>query len=395
MITDITMNSVACYKSLVKLSVEKKVTLLYGLNGSGKSTLSNFLYDPSNERHSACSITTTGATDILVYNQKFVEDFFYEDDSLKGVFTLSKENKDVKLNIKDKEKELNVQKEAQSFLTDEFRISESDNKQRRKGTVDKVWEIKTKYSGGDRVLEYCLSGLMRKEKLYQHLKTTQFEEDADSIDIDKLKEDASSLQSDDATVVELLSPIEFNYHQIEKNIKFTKAITGSADGPVADFIGTLGNSDWVKKGLSYTQNSETDDQYSICPFCQEETITDALLVSIRELFDGEYKEDLAEIKWLLDSYKKAVNELKLPPLIESKFATAEEVTLWKTGVSEFKLILQDNLKKIKNKIINPASLVLLCLTIDKVTDLNSMGAALMEQSKTVVNRGTQHCRHWF
>ena len=34
------------------------------------------------------------------------EDYFYEDGSLKGVFTLSKENKDVKIKISQKENEL-------------------------------------------------------------------------------------------------------------------------------------------------------------------------------------------------------------------------------------------------------------------------------------------------
>lgn len=46
MITKITMDKVASYKSPVSLETDKKVNLIYGLNGTGKSTLSDFLYNP-------------------------------------------------------------------------------------------------------------------------------------------------------------------------------------------------------------------------------------------------------------------------------------------------------------------------------------------------------------
>ncbi len=96
MITEISLQDVACYKSRVSVPITKEVTLFYGLNGAGKSTLSNFLYNSTDADYSSCKLQKSEDVEILVYNQKFIEDFFFEDNALKGVFTLSKENKDIK-----------------------------------------------------------------------------------------------------------------------------------------------------------------------------------------------------------------------------------------------------------------------------------------------------------
>ena len=70
---------------------------MYGLNGTGKSTFSEFLYNPLGARFSQCKIDGLEDNDtILVYNQKFVQDIFYEPEGIHGIFTLSKENAEAK-----------------------------------------------------------------------------------------------------------------------------------------------------------------------------------------------------------------------------------------------------------------------------------------------------------
>ena len=97
MITKIKMNNVSSYKNSTSQETDKKVNLLYGLNGTGKSTLSNFLYNRSDDKFADCSVEGLKETDtILVYNQQFIKDNFYETEDIPGIFTLSKENKDIK-----------------------------------------------------------------------------------------------------------------------------------------------------------------------------------------------------------------------------------------------------------------------------------------------------------
>ena len=91
------MNNVASYKTSTSLETDKKVNLLYGLNGTGKSTLSNFLYNRSDNKFVDCSIEGLKESDtVLVYNQQFIRDNFYETEDIPGIFTLSKENKEIK-----------------------------------------------------------------------------------------------------------------------------------------------------------------------------------------------------------------------------------------------------------------------------------------------------------
>jgi wobble nucleotide-excising tRNase len=85
------MNGVASYKTPAALETDKKVNLVYGLNGTGKSILSTYLYEKENGDFSKCNMENLNNEDILVYNQKFIQDYFYESDNLKGIFTLSKE----------------------------------------------------------------------------------------------------------------------------------------------------------------------------------------------------------------------------------------------------------------------------------------------------------------
>ena len=106
MIKRIILRNVTSYINETSLETDKKVNLIYGLNGTGKTTLSNYLYSPDDTTFADCSIEwSEEEKEILVYNQKFIHDYFYQPDSLKGIFTLSKENKKALETIKNTENE--------------------------------------------------------------------------------------------------------------------------------------------------------------------------------------------------------------------------------------------------------------------------------------------------
>lgn len=107
MIKKISLNKVASYKSLKVLETDKKVNLIYGLNGTGKSIISNFLHSTNDNSFKDCSIEGLGEDEILVYNQKFIHENFFESENLRGIFTLSKTNKDAEQKIVNADKEIN------------------------------------------------------------------------------------------------------------------------------------------------------------------------------------------------------------------------------------------------------------------------------------------------
>lgn len=162
MISKIILNGVASYKKEAIFETDKKVNLLYGLNGTGKTTFSEFLYNQSDDRFSQCLIDGLEEDDeILVYNQRFVQDTFYESQGIHGIFTLSKGNTEAKKIIDE------AQSEVRKFVEQKNKLEENQSAMFRKHTDEieeyknQVWKIKTEYSGGDRVLEFCLDGFER------------------------------------------------------------------------------------------------------------------------------------------------------------------------------------------------------------------------------------------
>ena len=123
---------VASYNETTSLETDKKVNLIYGLNGTGKSAFSEFLrkIGTDDEKFKECSIETDNYEDnsklssneqILVYNQEWVNENFYESPTLKGIFSLSKENADGRM-VQRNEHWLEQKSKVKNLLaTDEYK----------------------------------------------------------------------------------------------------------------------------------------------------------------------------------------------------------------------------------------------------------------------------------
>ncbi|MEZ0129829.1 AAA family ATPase, partial [Flavobacterium sp. LBUM151] len=271
MITKITLNQIASYKKTSILETDKKVNLIYGLNGSGKSTLSNFLAKKEEQKYHKCNIE--GLTDdheLHVYNQSFIYNNFFEPENLNGIFTLSKANRDAEIKINAATKYI-LEKSAQKEIKEkELEIAKKDFIEKQLLAKNKVWEIKTSYTGGDRVLEFCLEGLKSDgNKLLSYIESLAKPITKPSITIEQIKEDIQSLTDENAKIYDMLPLINFMGYLIEDDKIFEKQIVGNKNSSVSAIIDNLGNSDWVKEGLKFL---EFDKQINdTCPFCQEKT----------------------------------------------------------------------------------------------------------------------------
>lgn len=148
-----------------------KSKLVIWIKWDRKEYFSEFLYEQSGARFSQCRIEGLEDNDtILVYNKKFVQDIFYEPQGIHGIFTLSKGNAEAQKAID------NANAEVKKLTEQKRKIEEKRTKDRQKhlGEIEEykkqVWKIKTEYTGGDRVLKFCLDGLKgNKETLFKHL----------------------------------------------------------------------------------------------------------------------------------------------------------------------------------------------------------------------------------
>ena len=157
MINKISIKGPASYKNMAIFETDKNINLIYGLNGSGKSTLSEFLRKRTDNEYAECSISPLldeDAEEILVYNENYVNDVFYSSDTQKGIFSLSKENAGARKRIDAANAALQVANrdfQKQELLQEKELEAWTSTKSI---FANRFWQIKTQYTGGDRVLEY-------------------------------------------------------------------------------------------------------------------------------------------------------------------------------------------------------------------------------------------------
>ncbi len=117
-----------------------------------------------------------------------------------------------------------------------------------------------------------------------------------------------SISGDNAQKYSELSEISFTSSSIEEEIIFSKQIVGNENSTVSQLIKELGNSDWVKAGLEYLP-TEPIENTETCPFCQEKTISESLVESIKDYFDASYEADINSLKSFLEEYSLAIQSL--------------------------------------------------------------------------------------
>lgn len=371
MITEIHMDTVASFKQATSLVTDKKINLIYGLNGTGKSTISNFLYEPDNPAYISCKKVPAESVPILVYNQSFIRDNFYVADSLQGIFSLSKENKEAEQKIADAtNKQGKLQQDLQEKRSKKELAAEAFSKQKLQA-IDKVWGIKQTYAGGDRVLEYCLEGMKaQKDKLFAHLQGIPKPASEPKKDVQAIRQEVEALKGDDAQFQPRLATLSFTAQSVESDPVFGKSILGNTDSEVAALIEKLGNSDWVKQGLLYLPET-VGNSNAQCPFCQETTISDKFIDSVRSYFDVTYEQQLDELEQLLKKYRAAFDSLPgLSSFTGHPFAEKRKDSI----TNKYQLLvdaLQDNVRKIESKLMSPKVPATLSDTTGLIADFNS------------------------
>jgi wobble nucleotide-excising tRNase len=367
MLTKIVIEGPASFKKRVALETGKKVNLIYGLNGTGKSTICKILRDPQNQAYANCEIHGGEGKKIFVFNEDFIQEKFYESDGIKGIFSLSKENKEAE------EKLAHATRACSELLTEKQKIATSFEVRGAQldkeidAVVDKAFDIKRKHSGGDRVLEFCLEGVMgKKESLFTRLANVSKPTEQPNDSIQRLQADARLLAKGAMQDREPKVPtIGLQLAESETNGVLVKAIVGSHNSNFTDFINQLKISDWVKQGRALlTLESEPP---LICPFCQHRTVGNDVIEELNAYFDKTYEDQVTELSIFADKYREQAS--LLPALDVYKKCIFYDSTL---DVSYAKLDaqLKNNLARIREKVATPSLSVTLESTEQAILEIN-------------------------
>ncbi len=393
MITKITMNQVASYKSLTTLETNKKVNLIYGLNGTGKSVLSNFLYKPTHLDFSHCSVEGPNSDeDVLVYNQAFIDDNFYVSETLKGIFTLSKENKEAEENIGKAEQEIQSLEMQRQKFTDAITHLENDLAQRKLGAENKTWEIKETFTGGDRVLDYCLTGFKNnRSTLFTYLASIPKPLEKPPVTTEQLEKEVEAIEGSTAQEYSLLPSIKFSGQATESNPLFHKAIIGNENSTVAELIKRLGNSDWVKKGLEFIPE-RIEGEGEPCPFCQERTITNSLIEKIRGYFDETYANEISEIQKHQSDYESEMDSIPKSAVYGSNPYLIGRRAEYENLFGAITLSLNANRARMAEKLETPSKVVSLSSSAGAINAFNEfiddINKSITKHNKRIENKDT-------
>jgi wobble nucleotide-excising tRNase len=355
MITKIALNKVASYKNQATLETDKALNLIYGLNGTGKSTLSNYLLKRTDEKFKDCSVVGLDENhEILVYNQTYIQENFFESESLKGIFTLSKENKEAITKISNAKKEIEKLDGEKIKKNEELETEKTSISKKLENSKNTIWKIKTDFSGGDRVLEFCLeSHKGSKDSLFNHTQGLTKATNKPTKSIDDLKSEVQTIMGENAQKYAYVPKITLSSSSIETENIFDKQIVGNENSSVSELITKLGNSDWVKSGLKHLPE-EPFEENEDCPFCQEKTISNELIANIKDYFDASYEADIKSIKTFLEQYSQAIQQIPNKTIFEAnpKFEIFKQD--FEIKFSAFNQLIKSNKKNIEEKTKNPS-----------------------------------------
>jgi wobble nucleotide-excising tRNase len=323
MIESISIKKIATFDDAgIQINNLKKVNFVYGANGSGKTTISNFLQHPSEDRFRDSVINWKNAQTIktLVYNKEFREKNFGKG-KIEGVFTLGEATKEEKKIIEDKTELL------KQIKTEGEKIRGSLNAQiQKKETLETefkefTWtKIYKKYQN---VFREAFTGSMKSGDLFKNRLLQEFVNNKETLqNYDELQGKATTIFGE---APQNISPINLinseRIIEIENNVIWKKIIVGKADVDIAKLIQKLNINDWVSQGRAFIQ----DD--SICPFCQQPTITENLKTQLENFFDETYLSDINSIKSLKQEYntliQNAINEFNGIETIQKDFKNSK------------------------------------------------------------------------
>lgn len=319
MIESIKLSNIATYKKPQYLNELSQFNFVFGGNGSGKTTITRVIADES--RFPSCSITWKDGIPLqtLVYNRHFVVKNFNQSDEIKGIFTLGSQNILIKQEIRDKKLVLaKIQHDINSTIIqlngDGKKIGIVAELARLEETFkDICWSICTKYKST--TLVHAFQGVKGRKEVFKKnvLCVSQSKElYPKPVNLALLQEQMGVVFGKNLMLENLIPDFELetiNLIRCESDAILKKRVLGKNNVDIAAMIQRLGNSDWIKVGREFYEQSD----HKTCPFCQQYT-TEQFTKNLNEYFDDVYNSDIKTIDELISNYQ--INSSKLQQILE-------------------------------------------------------------------------------
>lgn len=391
MIESITIANTATFGSssevLTRLS---QFNYLFGSNGTGKTTISRVIADQVPYPDCSVSWKHGRPLETVVLNLDFVDKNF---DQLKGVFTLGEKQKDTLEKIATAKQEFDQEHTSLAALTTS--LQGQDGTGGKKGELaqvemefqEKCWVQKQKH---DEKLQGAFTGYRNNAQKFKGKVLDESQANKAPLKpLSDLEKRAESIFGETPTKEDSIPTHDMAALLAhESNPILTKRVIGKDDVDIAAMIKKLGNSDWVRQGLTFY---EANDQ--VCPFCQQAT-TDAFAASLAEYFDETFETDSNAIDTLLSEYATDASDLQtlVGNIVTApgRFLDVEKFKSQKAlldqTVGSNQLVL-DRKKKEPSQAVELKSLAAVCTAIKELID--AANAQVTEHNRMVDNLATE------
>jgi len=236
----------------------------------------------------------------MVYNREFVERSY--DTRLPGIFTLGQGNRAALQRIE--ECRTAIETLEQDIDNRKHTLGGADGGGGKLGELatlrarleEDCWALKTRH---DAYFHDAFTGYMgAKSAFCDKVLEEKNSNSAAAIDLEQLKTRVATVFEKGLQTERLLATLPVDLLDAHEAAPLlAKRVIGKEDVDVAALIRKLGNSDWVKQGLSYLPHSEGD-----CPFCQQNLPHD-IDERLAEYFDETYARDIEAINRLIGDYR--------------------------------------------------------------------------------------------
>jgi len=301
MLEEVSIAKVATYgEQPQRLYDLRQINFLFGTNGSGKTTISRVIADPT--EHPSCAVNWRGARSLetLVYNSDFVDRNFTP--QLRGIFTLGEVRADTLEKIEvARAKVAEIETQIGTLKTtlgaeDHSSGKRAELRDLRNAFEEQCWKIKTTH---DPHFQGAFTGLRNSRTRFCDKVLEETDGNQAAVHpVDDLKARARTVFAEGVARLATVPTIAAeDLLGIEEEPVLAKKVVGKEDIDIGGLIRRLGNSDWVRQGLRYTEGPGTP-----CPFCQK-PLDEELLAKLNAFFDETYLADIAAIAGTEEAYR--------------------------------------------------------------------------------------------
>lgn len=365
----------------------RKLNYIFGANGVGKTTISCIIDKPEVHPEGRLRWSIGRELETLVLNRDFVKSNFGQ---LVGIFTLGADEKGIQEKIEQARSELDAKQKKRDGLRQNLSGEDgTGGKQAELVTLEgtfktRCWDKTRRYKD---VFKDAFKGTLSDSKKFKEKLLTEHNVNTASLKpYDDLAERAETLFGEPPeSVGDVPSVHASNLLAHQSNPILGKPVIGKGDVDIAAMIKKLDNSDWVRQGRKFYDNSN-----GVCPFCQQAT-DKTFAESLEAYFDDTYDADKRVIDDLVSAYERdtdAVQEQVGHVLAESHpFVDVEKLEVQKELLDG---LVRENLQTLRGKQSSPSHKV----GLRSLADVTDVIKKLIDDANTHVRDHNQTVREY-